>query len=152
MMRGNPTLSGVAKWATPTAMDSHASGGNPANPKSGETLTDQAVRRPASARPTPAASDGKRAVSPDERDRPEGYTLSATVSHFSLPDPETPPDGKPSSGSTRVLNPLFVEWLMGLPIGWTDALSAPGTTDCAPSGTAWCRWLRRWRSYVCAIA
>ena len=26
--------------------------------------------------------------------------------------------------STRRLNPLFVEWLMGLPIGWTDCDAA----------------------------
>jgi hypothetical protein len=28
--------------------------------------------------------------------------------------------GSKSSLSGRTLNPLFVEWLMGLPIGWTD--------------------------------
>ena len=29
--------------------------------------------------------------------------------------------GPKSSTSSRVLNPLFVEWLMGFPIGWTDS-------------------------------
>jgi hypothetical protein len=36
------------------------------------------------------------------------------------------------TGSQKVLNPQFVEWLMGWPIGWTEF---------APVGTAWCRWL-----------
>ncbi len=31
------------------------------------------------------------------------------------------------------LNPLFTEWLMGWPIGWTDF---------APVETAWCHWWR----------
>jgi len=35
------------------------------------------------------------------------------------------------------LNPLFDEWLMGWPLGWTDF---------APVGTEWCRWKQRMRS------
>lgn len=35
-----------------------------------------------------------------------------------------------------VLNPQFVEWLMGLPIGMTDS---------GPLGTEWFRWLQRMR-------
>ena len=41
----------------------------------------------------------------------------------------------PRSG--RRLNPLFVEWLMGWPLGWTDF---------APLGTGWSRWQRAMRS------
>jgi hypothetical protein len=33
-------------------------------------------------------------------------------------------DGLPSSPQPRDLNPLFVEWLMGWPEGWTDPLHA----------------------------
>lgn len=36
-----------------------------------------------------------------------------------------------------LLNPLWVEWLMGLPIGWTGS---------GVSGTALCRWLSHMRS------
>jgi hypothetical protein len=42
----------------------------------------------------------------------------------SLPAPEIKPHGSESSPSgptsRRRLNPRFVEWLMGFPIGWTD--------------------------------
>lgn len=40
------------------------------------------------------------------------------------------------------LNPLFVEWLMGFPLGWTDF---------APVGTEWYRWKRRMRSLLFEI-
>lgn len=39
---------------------------------------------------------------------------------------QTPSHGNASSKSTRVLNPRFVEWLMGWPIGWTDC-DSPAT-------------------------
>ena len=39
--------------------------------------------------------------------------------------------------SQLTLNPVFCEWLMGLPIGWTE---------CEPVGTAWCRWWQLMRS------
>lgn len=180
MQRGNPTLAGAAKWATPRAMDSHSTGGNPSMGY-GETLTDQAVRNPlwptpsasdgvgsrtlppgtsatgvtpdgkkkhvgiqnaAMQWPTPAASDHKRGISPDERDRPEGATLSATVSHFSPPVQPTTTGGGKYLQSTRVLNPRFVEALMGWPIG---------LTSCELPVMELSRWLRRWRSYVSSI-
>lgn len=37
-----------------------------------------------------------------------------------LPAPMTSTPGGESSKSLRRLNPRFVEWLMGLPTGWTD--------------------------------
>lgn len=45
----------------------------------------------------------------------------------SRPDPQTAIPGKPSSANGRKLNPQFVEWLMGLPQGWT--LPDTATTD-----------------------
>lgn len=51
-----------------------------------------------------------------------GLTLSMAILlpeyQCSPPDPATPA-GPTSSPERRTLNPLFVEWLMGWPIGWT---------------------------------
>lgn len=56
--------------------------------------------------------------------------------------------GKPSSKERRSLNPLFVEWLMGWPPGWTLLVS----TDFACSATELCRFNQRMRSALSAIA
>ena len=61
-----------------------------------------------------------------------------------LPHPSTPTDGEPSSNagpnSRRRLNPLFVEWLMNFPIGWTSLAplgSGSRATASSPSRLAW---------------
>jgi hypothetical protein len=51
--------------------------------------------------------------------------------------------GETRSSSIRRLNPLFVEWLMGLPRGWTAS---------EPSATAWSPWWRRMRSALSRLA
>ena len=56
----------------------------------------------------------------------------------------TGPPTEATRASGRVsLNPLFVEWLMGWPRGWTDSGSRV---------TGLSRWLRQSRSYAFAIA
>jgi hypothetical protein len=51
----------------------------------------------------------------------------------------------PSSaiGEKRRLNPRFTEWLMGLPVGWTDAASPIEPSDFARWATASSRHVRR---------
>jgi hypothetical protein len=69
------------------------------------------------------------------------------VARFSLPAPETPTLGEPSSPdaptSRRQLNPEFVEWLMGWPEGWTAF---------ACSETALCLWRQRMRSALSGMS
>lgn len=57
-----------------------------------------------------------------EFERPSANTpsLFTLASRGSLPSRETPMDGEPTSKRGLVLNPRFVEALMGLPSGWTD--------------------------------
>jgi hypothetical protein len=60
--------------------------------------------------------------------------LCEVVSRFSLPGLTTSKAGADSLEATRKLNPLFVELLMGLPLGWTDY---------APLGMESFRWWLR---------
>jgi hypothetical protein len=79
-------------------------------------------------------------------ERPSANTPSLEECSHSFPLLRaTSPDGDGSSASTQTshqrllkprLNPRFVEWLMGLPPGWTDS---------APVGTAFVHWQQRMR-------
>jgi hypothetical protein len=62
----------------------------------------------------------------------------------SRPAPEMLPDGAASSPARRVLNPRFVEWLMGWPPEWTTL----AVTNSACSATALCRWRQ---DMLCAL-
>ena len=76
--------------------------------------------------------------------------MSQEVTSF-LPAPATSPDGETSLPERRSLNPLFVEWLMGWPPGWT-LLALPELIDSACSETALCRWKARMRSALFSLA
>ena len=81
----------------------------------------------AKAWPTPASRDHKGTNSTSHMDRSSGAKhldqLPNFVEHCFHPDQPTPQPGQQSSQSgqtsRRRLNPAFVEWLMGLPIGYT---------------------------------
>jgi hypothetical protein len=60
----------------------------------------------------------------------------------------TYPVGNPYSKERRSLNPLFVEWLMGWPPGWTLL----AWSDFACSATELSRFKQRMRSALSAIA
>lgn len=62
-----------------------------------------------------------------------GMGMTTAIAAASLSSALAPvtPAGPTSSPERRTLNPLFVEWLMGWPIGWTGS---------APVETASCRW------------
>ena len=93
---GGPNLQSVAqKWfPTPTAQ-SYGSSQNGINGKGG------ANERPSAGTPSL-------------------MTLAASGSLPSLPAPETATDGSASSPSSLSLSPLFVEMLMGVPLGWSS--------------------------------
>ncbi|WP_292411405.1 hypothetical protein [Mesorhizobium sp.] len=86
----------------------------------------QIVSDKVSAWPTPVVTDSIGARN-RTADRPngngrhhDGVTLNDAIILYSLPAPENSTHGEPSSTERRTLNPLFVEWLMGWPPGWTD--------------------------------
>jgi len=123
----------AAWWTTPQAHDS--SGGDPSRvgrfgtKHGGRNLADDVTAwNTESARPTPASRDHKGANSESHMDRSTGALhldqLPNFVAHCFHPDQATTTHGAKSSPSgqtsRRRLNALFVEWLLGLPIGWTD--------------------------------
>jgi len=87
--------------------------------------------------PTPAGRDHKSGQASDETMEKNSRPLNEVASRSSLPAPPTSTRGKGSSKATRRLNPRFVEWLMGWPLGWTD---------CGCSETGLSRYKRRMRS------
>lgn len=79
--------------------------------------------------------------------------LTLTGQAFSHLTPATSTDGAPSSKERRSLNPLFVEWLMGWPPGWTLILATGlASTGFACSATALSLWKRRMRSALSSLA
>lgn len=68
--------------------------------------------------PTPTEQDSANTAGASQfnRNTPPLNVACHLIHH----DQPTSTDGAKSSKSTRVLNPRFVEWLMGWPIGWTD--------------------------------
>lgn len=110
-------------WATPRASaNENRTTGNAPSHGNGHGLM---LAGQAASWPTPTNSDHKGTLTQftDKRcGTPETQALSTAVGVFvahSLPALPTEANGAESSKQTRRLNPLFVEWLMGLPVGWT---------------------------------
>jgi hypothetical protein len=142
-------------WPTATAKDAASSGTR--KDASNFTLTDRAVRQPLWTTPTQDDAGGR-----TTRYAQGGPALGVQTGHWaspvardyrsahendrngSLPIQATGHPTEAMKANGRVsLNPLFVEWLMGWPRGWTDSGSPV---------TGWSRWLRQSRSYAFAIA
>jgi hypothetical protein len=98
-------LENVARqWPTPRTSDQNGPG------QHGEGGPD--LRTEADMWGTPTARDHKDGFNPSIKE-PTNYRLG-------LQAPRTPMPGQKFYASKRALNPRFVEWLMGFPIGWTD--------------------------------
>ncbi len=133
-------------WPTPASVDGEKQSGS--RRKGDRTLPSEAR-----AWPTPNVPSGGRAVPPDAT-YPTNCTaydstgkkvqvdLNNAASRFSPPAPATSTDGGESSPSRRRLNPLFVEWLMGFPSGWSD---------CECSATQLSHFKRRMHSCLCGL-
>jgi hypothetical protein len=137
---GGIDLEGEAElWQTPATDSFRSRGGD----RKDEMGLDQQARF--AMFPTPAARDYRSesggAATMNHFNRPAGPSLPAMIEHSFLPDQPTESDGQPLSESAqtspRRLNPKFVEWLQGLPEGWTSAASI--------SSAVWGTWLSRCR-------
>lgn len=101
--RTSGTDSGL--WATPTVCGNYNRKG--ASKTSGDGLATRVMRWP-----TPCARDYKGANSQEGMTRKDGKSRADQ-----LPNAVQVAHGQPIGGS---LNPTWVEWLMGWPLGWTD--------------------------------
>ena len=134
-------------WPTPNAHDGRQQAPDLKSTQGGNLSRDAAMW------PTPTrqdcASSGSAAYS-TESGRHSGTTLTDASRPF-RPDHPTSTPGEPfsSSGPTSRprLNPLFTEWLMGLPQHWTDI----EMTDSTRAATAYSRWWRRMRGALCRL-
>ena len=98
--RGEPKLSAqVIRWPTPLA-NSHTGAGHGPN-KTGAPNLQTMVKL----WPTPTVNDSKNSTLPESQRERDG--LAGSLLRM----------GEPTGGQ---LNPMFVEWLMGFPQGWTE--------------------------------
>ena len=139
--RGEPKLSAEVKlWPTPNAWDWKGPPGRGCMDRGGRQASLPAVVKQW---PTPTASLGTKGGRVTPRKAREGGTLIEAVSHrqtwptpvASMAKGSSPAALTRKSGSSREndrldhkvmaldggqLNPTWVEWLMGWPLGWTD--------------------------------
>ena len=159
---GEPLTAQAIKWPTPTAHDGRRPGADLTSKNGGNLSRDAALW------PTPAVTDsngarnhtaGRQAGSQHH----DGVTLNDAIvlypieapsnSPSSLPAPPISTDGATPSPPRRSLNPLFVEWLMGWPPGWTMlAPASPASTGSECSATALSHWKRRMRCALSSLA
>lgn len=135
------TMELAAQWRTPSDLSKRGGSQRPEKRAAGGhsvNLEDQAEHWA-----TPRATDGEKG-GPNQSFGAGGTPLPAmaTTFHYLHPDHQTTL-GQQFSKERRSLNPLFVEWLMGWPIGWTA---------CEPVETASCLWLRRMRGALSTLA
>ncbi len=124
-----PSLDTLARiWSTPCARDWKG----PPGAQYMSTKGKRSLPVDVQLWPTPTAGDSKAsgAAGYATEGRHSGTTLTdAAVRGFRSPGPQVPTMQTPGgsrSVSGRTLNPRFVEWLMGWPIGWSDC-EAPVT-------------------------
>lgn len=134
-------------WPTPTAAEGQRGSDPERERPNGASLNGASLSWP-----TPRTRDEKgrgyvdslptlaQAVSLSELPPQDGRARRRVPPASGRPAPTTPTDGDGSSPPARVLNPRFVEMLMGWPPSWTD---------CASSVTA--ASLSRWRSRSTAL-
>jgi hypothetical protein len=104
----------VMQWKTPTTLTGgkESRSSKPSRKSGGENLQWQAA-----VWPTPVSGDHRSSVTGKVAKR-NARPLCESIAAFLL-DPKTSKPGARCSPFTPKLNPTFVEWLMGLPPGWT---------------------------------
>jgi hypothetical protein len=120
----------IRNWPTPLATDTHAKEymrGNPNLARAIENWPTPTTRDMADAARATTSTEEWGAMHP-------GWTMLDRVREHSLPPPTghpteapTPTPGERGSPDALVVNPVFVEALMGLPADWTRADDEPAS-------------------------
>ena len=119
---------GERTWPTPSAHDGRRPGSDATSTQGGN------LKREGENWATPQARDYKDGADPAAT-IPTNGMLGRQAPRTAMAGPESSQSDQTSPPqSARRLNPSFVEWLMGLPVGWTD--SKPLATG------SFRRWLR----------
>jgi len=145
---GNLSLPETARhWSTPRASDGEKGGPNQAFGAGGIPLPAQTAQWR-----TPQAMDAERGSNGTWVPKPKAgeHSLRHQIEKFPVSFHQvhpTYPVGQVSSHPRRSLNPLFVEWLMGWPPGWTLL----AWTDFGCSETALSAWKQRMRSALSSL-
>jgi hypothetical protein len=128
-------------WGTPSVADADGGRMRRGGGRSDELLLKGEAARVAHLWATPTARDHK-----------DGSTTLTNTPVNGLLGRQvltTAPAGTAISEQRRTLNPLFVEALMGWPLGWTDPGPLPrsggGWTGFGFAAMEWSRWRRRMR-------
>ena len=139
LMRGQAAQ--LSQWLTPrVSTGDYTRDGGDAD-KERLTYEGQAKALSNALWPTPTSLSFGESPQPGNS-RSYNLTMEKSASLSSLLAPETSRGGAPSSLDRRSLNPRFVEWLMGWPLGLTNF-------DC--SEMAWSRWQQHMRSALLAL-
>lgn len=127
-------------WSTPRASDGEKGGPNQSFGAGGQPLPAQTAQWM-----TPRSNEvGQYQYSRGDKTKPVETLTGQALSHQG---PETQKDGEKSSPERRSLNPLFVEWLMGWPPGWTLL----AWTDFGCSAMELSHWKQRMRSALLSL-
>ena len=132
------------RWSTPSAHDGRRPGPD-LHSTQGRNLSRESATWET---PSVAVTEGSRLTRGGDRSAElllSGQAENLSRSHPCQSSPQDPPtqDGDKSSPTRRILNPLFVEWMHGWSIGWTD---------CANAVTGFQVWLLRSRGYLLTLA
>lgn len=119
-----PLSESVGQWPTPRASDGEKGGPNQAFGTGSLPLPALAAQW----RTPRAKEDSQYQYDRGNKTKPSPTLLGQAFSH---PVQVTSTPGEASCSDHRILNPRFVEWLMGWPRGWTSS-------EC--SETEWCHW------------
>lgn len=148
---GMPLSAAAATWPTPTVRDERNPNAKPLAERGGGKKGEQLPNFIAHQWSTPRAIEGEKGGK-WQKSGTAPATETLTGQALSPLRPETETHGDASSPTTRALNPLFVEWLMGWPPGWTEiAISGPGSSACGSLETGLYRWKQRMRSELSRI-